>query len=1263
PVMPQSSLPPRSFVPGPLRHTVAQGSGAPAATAGQTTARTSAAAKLAAGYGALPLSFEPNVGQTAASVSFLTHGDGGTLFLTSQQLVLTIPLSTTQSGQPAVGSDARRGHALASRATPGQQTHALSTTPITAAVVGLQYLHANPHPTLVGLDALPGKVNYFRGKDPSQWHTDVPTYARVAYQNIYPGIDLVLYGNQGHMEYDWTVAPGADPTAIQLAVEGAQGAQIDAHGDLVQQAGGQTVRQGQPTIYQTVRGKRLTIHGNWRSLGGRKVGFTIGAYDHTRPLVIDPVLAYSTYLGGSGSDEGRGIAVDGSGDAYVTGYTSSTDFPTSQDAIQQGYVSSWWGVDAFVTKLNAGGTQLLYSTYLSTSTNNYGGSRIAVDGSGNAFVTGLTGDWTFPTTAGAFQPTWQGGEVNAFVTKLSATGDALLYSTFLSGSSGAIGESVAVGAGDNAYVTGVTSSTDFPLTPNAAQPTYGGGDSDGFVTELNAAGTGLIYSTYLGGSADTVGWSIAVNSSGHAAVTGSTTSTDFPTSSNAVQRSYGGNQDAFVTLLNAEGSQFLYSTYLGGSDFDAGTSVALDGADDAYVAGTTYSADFPTTTGAYQTVAADTDAFVAKLNSTGTRLLYSTFINGMGGGGLAVDATGNAYVVGNTGGGFQTTADAYAPQSAGDYDGVIAKLDATGSALLYGTYLGGSWLDDINDIALDGNGAVYVTGMTQSADFPVTNGGGAPSGGDGAYDTFVTKLSIPAVLPSTQNRCSCNSAQPAAGQSFNSRTGNYFTGMTDLAVASAGPALTWTRTYNSQATGDADQPGLLGYGWADTFSTHLVTHAMPGGEPNTIIVRSAEGNWDRFTDPGSGQFTPFPGVYSTLVQHGDGTYTETAPYQSTRTFSPTGQLTAENDGHGGTLRLAYDAGSRLTQVTDANNAGRYLAIDYYPGTNQLQDVRDPAGRSVHYVYAAAGDLQQVGDVMGRATTYSYTNHLMTAIQDNQGQQLVGTTYDSYAPAGTVIGQVLQAGTTLAVTYTSTDTVVVTTGQDGSTDTVDYQFDPNTNTLIGELHNGTAVQQSQFDQNITPGASVDGNGNTSTMVSNPSGEPVRVTNAMAQTSTIDYDSAGRPIAATDTLGRQTGLTYDAAGNLTQVTTGITTTTPLSLTTHYVYNARYPGKNWLEDEISPSGVDTHYDYDVSGQVSDVTTGYGSSQAETTGYGYDNVGRVITTTVGLNTPLARSDVTRYNADNSIAATVQNYKTGTFNPAHPDQDVTTTYRYSLSQ
>ena len=450
-------------------------------------------------YGQIPLSFEVNQGQTAAQVDFLSQGSGYTLFLTPTETVLSL-----QKPAPAAGGGAEAPDSV---------------------VLSSRFVGANPQPQVVGLDRLAGTSNYFIGSDPSQWHTNVANYGQVEYQDLYPGVDLVFYGNQRQLEYDYVVVPGTDPGVIKLAIDGAESMTIDGQGDLVLHTSGGDVLEHAPVVYQESGGVRQPVSGQFVLEGDGQVGFAVGAYDHTQPLVIDPVLSYSTYLGGTSLTACSGIAVDSAGDAYVTGTTYSTDFPTTAGAFQTSLGGGGNG-DAFVTKLNPTGTALVYSTYLS-GTNYDGCNGIAVDTAGNAYVTGDTTSTDFPTTTGAFQTTYRGGG-DAFVTKLNSTGTALVYSTFLGGTNGDGGLGIAVDTAGNAYVTGDTTSTDFPTTTGAFQTTYRGG-GDAFVTKLNPTGTALVYSTYLGGTGDDVGFGIAVDTAGNAYVTGDTRSTDFPT--------------------------------------------------------------------------------------------------------------------------------------------------------------------------------------------------------------------------------------------------------------------------------------------------------------------------------------------------------------------------------------------------------------------------------------------------------------------------------------------------------------------------------------------------------------------------------------------------------------------------------------------------------------------------------------------------------------------------------------------------------------
>jgi hypothetical protein len=705
-----------------------------------------AQARLSESYGKLPLHFEANQGQMHQDVRFLARGPGYSLYLTSGEAVLVL----TRSGPEASPGAQLQGESIALR---------------------MSLVGAARKPLVSGLEQLPGKANYFIGKDPAKWRSNVPTYAKVHYRDVYPGIDLVYYGNQRQLEYDFVVAPGADPKKIVLGFKGAEKLEIDAQGDLVLHTGGGAIRQHKPVIYQEVDGVRQEIAGSYVRKGANRIGFKVAAYDRSRPLVIDPVvLSYSTYLGGSYDDPGFGIAVDADGNAYVTGWTYSTDFPTTPEAFQPTFDRY---EDAFVTKLNPTGSALVYSTYLGGSGSDRG-FGIAVDAAGNAYVTGGTNSDNFPTTAGAFQTTngWGG----AFVTKLDPTGSALVYSTFLGS---ALGSGIAVDAAGNAYVAGRTSSVNFPTTPGAFQPISRGG-VDVFVTKLNPTGSALVYSTYLGGSSSDSMNGIAVDAGGSAYVTGSTNSTDFPTTPGAYQTAFGGYSDAFVTKLNADGSGLIYSTYLGGSSSDAGTDIAVDAAGNAHVTGPTYSTNFPTTAGAFQASLAEgtcsgysgsfpcPDAFVTKLNPAGSGLIYSTYLGGSsadGGSGIAVDNSGNAYVTGNTNSAnFPTTQDAFQttfgggadPYGTPSGDVFVTKLNPAGSGLVYSTYLGGSDPDVSSAITMDAAGNIYVMGATDSTDFPITSGafqpvfaggGGGPESAPpapGAYgDTFVAKFSFP----------------------------------------------------------------------------------------------------------------------------------------------------------------------------------------------------------------------------------------------------------------------------------------------------------------------------------------------------------------------------------------------------------------------------------------------------------------------------------------------------------------------------------------
>lgn len=734
-------------------------------TAGDARAGASASTKrhLIETYGKLPISFEANTGQTNNEAKFVSRGSGYALFL-------------TRNGEAVL---ALQGPA--SKKTKEKATGALTSKfeslsgPRTMFVLKMKLIGGAFKPEANGLEQLPGHVNYLIGSDPKKWRTNVPTYARVNFHDVYPGVDLAYYGNQRQLEYDFVVAPQADANSITMAIAGAE-LSVDGQGNLILKNANKEIRFQKPVTYQEVAGVRSEIPSAYVLKGPHRVGFQVAAYDRSRPLIIDPVLAYSTYLGGSFSDNANGVAVDAAGNAYLTGTTNSPDFPTTSGAFETNALPPCSGGgfcqrDAFVTKLNADGSALVYSTFLGGSSQWNFGNAIAVDAAGNAYVTGKTCTTDFPTTSGAFQTANRSrnfGYGNAFVTKLNADGSGLVYSTYLGGSGAYPGQQgwqcnysdtgfgIALDSTGNAYVTGNAGSIDFPTTPHAFQTSFQGlspcctHTSNAFVTKLNAAGSALVYSTYVGG---TGGWDaafgIALSPGGAAFITGFTNSPNFPTTPGAFQSVVSNGYHAFVSKLNPVGSQLVYSTYLAGSGpQDTGLAIAVDSNQDAYVTGNTFSVDFPTTPGAFQSLppGGGSDGFVTKLNDQGTGLIYSTYFGGLGydnGNGIAVDSAGDAFVTGYTSSiNFPTTVDAIQlTTGGGPSDAFVMALNPQGTGLVYSSYLsGGGGGNAAYGIALDTAFNAYVVGWTQSPNFPTTSGA-YQTVLKGSNNAFVTKIS------------------------------------------------------------------------------------------------------------------------------------------------------------------------------------------------------------------------------------------------------------------------------------------------------------------------------------------------------------------------------------------------------------------------------------------------------------------------------------------------------------------------------------------
>jgi len=632
----------------------------------------SAAPKLSVEFGGSPLVFVPNAGQADSKALFYARSEGGTVWLTRDGLVF--------------------GRSAASR---------------------LIFRNANPGVKLKAEDESGYCVSYFYGRDESEWRTGIPTARAVRYENIYDGIDLRVYGTGRRVEYDWIVKPGARPDQIRLAYEGVLRTGLDREGNLAAETPEARILHRKPTAYQVVGNRRRSVEAGFRATDKGEYGFAVGAYDASRELVLDPlVLVASTYLGGSDEDIAFATALDPTGAVYVAGYTQSADFPPTVQTLPR--------QDVFVTKFAPGGRSLVYSAFFS-----YGrfaemcGMFMAVDSKGSAYLTGKTESRHFPVK-NAFQTTLKGGW-DAFILKLAPSGKSLAYSSYLGGTGVECGFGLAVDGSGAAYVGGWTGSRDFPIK-NGYQKTINA-RWDGFVTKVAADGKSLAYSTYLGSTIQAICTGLAIDGAGAAYVTGLTYSHTFPVKK-AFQKTFGGGTaDAFVSKLAPAGDSLVYSSYLGGSGYDTGWSIAVDGTGAAYIAGAT-NGSFPVKNAFQKTRKGGNDGFVAKVAPDGKSLVYASYLGGRGSDqarGIAVDASGAAYVAGQAGSFDFPIKNPYQGTLKGSSDGFLTVVAPNGQSLSLSTLLGGVYRDSCYGIALDGQGSIYLTGATNSPDFPVVD--------------------------------------------------------------------------------------------------------------------------------------------------------------------------------------------------------------------------------------------------------------------------------------------------------------------------------------------------------------------------------------------------------------------------------------------------------------------------------------------------------------------------------------------------------------
>jgi hypothetical protein len=611
-------------------------------------------------------------------------------------------------------------------------------------------------------DALPGRVNYFRGQDPAGWITDVPTYGRIVYRGLYPGVDVEVKDGGGVPEYDVHFGPGAHPETVVIRVTGADSLRLE-NGDLVAATRKGELRQKIPATWQTKDGVRDELRASFRLLGDDRFGFVVEGRDPNAALTVDPILVFESYLGGAGLDEAHGVAAGDDGAVYLTGRTSSSDFPRTTGCYDNVKSGSY---EAFVTKMAADGATLVYSTYLGSNGSDLG-EEVVVDSLGHAYVSGWLGGSAFPAVAGSYDTTYNGYS-DTFVTKLGLSGNTLVYSTFVGGSNEDRPNGLALCPDGGIVVAGQTMSTNFPTTAGA-QDTSHNGSWDAYVTKLNAAGSALVYSTYLGGASVDWALGVAIAPDGAPIVCGGAQSAAFPTVAGSYDTSHNGSFDGFAAKFQATGGTLAWSTFLGGAWADQAMAIDVDDGGHAFVTG--YCGfGFPSTAGAFDAANDGGEAFVTKLAPDGSALVYSTFLGGSSteqGSGIKVDGLGAAHVCGFTNSsGFPITPVTFDGTFAGGgspAEGFVAKLGYDGSQLVFSTFIGSSLNDECRSIALDPADNTYVAGITQG-DL------GAPVGAydvvpNGAEDGFVVKLDLsPAALVQALGPgCNWAAAPPEVG--------------------------------------------------------------------------------------------------------------------------------------------------------------------------------------------------------------------------------------------------------------------------------------------------------------------------------------------------------------------------------------------------------------------------------------------------------------------------------------------------------------------
>jgi YD repeat-containing protein len=1132
-----------------------------------------------------PVSFEENRGQAGPDVRFFARGSGYTLYLTNTEAIFVLRPAASRS-QP---SDARHG-------APQLGLRPISAPASSAAVVRLRLIGSNPSPEVSGQDQLPGTVNYFLGNDPKRWQTGVRSYSQVRLHEVYRGIDMVFHGGVGATpEYDFVIAPGADPRAIQMTVDGATRLVKNADGSIqIQTAAGNLVQRAPATYQDSVHG-RTPVSAGYTLSGGDMLSLWYGSYDHGRTLIFDPALYYSTFLGGNDFENPAGVVVDSGGNLYVDGYTDSCGFPTTPNAIQA--PSCAINDAGFITKLSPDGRQLIWSTYFSGTTNSSPSTNapktdlngIAVDSLGAVYVAGLTTESDFPAV-NAFQPTIGPVQQSAVVAKIAASGSSIVYSTYLHGSTpcspsscpaGSQALGVAVDTAGEAYVVGNNGATDFPTM----NPLHSG--AGGFLTKLTSGGNALAFSTAYNG--DMVG--VAVDGSGDAYVAGDQSCAGGSFQAvNAAQPVCLGGSDTTISKIKPGGPSpsVVYATYLGGSAGAGAGGIALDPIGEVYVTGTAgYSTDFPLVN-AFQGWTGPTTishGYLTKVSASGSSFVYSTYYGGTtvsplatafgyppqdDVSGVAVDANGLAYVTGFTNMGDLPTVNALFSSYIGSnrLDGYLIQINTVTNQVPFSSYLGGTTICPPSPacttnqgaptfplaVAVDGAGVPYVAGNTYAADFPTASAFQPTNHLDNA---FISKVYTPGNQPPLDgagittyeslgnfNGCwACFIAHLLQGQKgdpVNTATGNFTETDTDLRLNGRGLPLMFSRTYNSLAP-NADGP--LGFRWSLYDGPTLTVSG------STVTIAQENGSQVSFNQTGPTTFVPAaPRFIATLTyDQASNRYTFTRQASNIEVFSgTTGNLVSEQDLNGYVTGLSYDGDNRLSTVTeDSRSGGRSLSFSYIGSSIHIATAGDSTGRTVSFSYDGSGNLTDVIDVNGEHTHYGYdpTNHLLTTIQDpNCTASPASCTYSNSDG-----------------TFTGTANVYDSSGR------VIRQYDP-----IGRL--------TSFDYTSVPGSTITTDpANNRTLEQYQQGVLTATTRgygtSSAATWTYSHDPASAAVSfTTDPNGHTSWRNSDTSGNM------LTTTDPLGNATITTYNAL----NEVSSTTDPAGITTANGHDAAGNL---------------------------------------------------------------------------------